>query len=413
MKAIKYICSLFLLGTLLLSSCMNDNPDFGQDDEKEVVEGEGQVSFAAIKVDVNVSVITKGDPISTDNYIVRIYSTKNNQLVQEYAQLSKMPEIITLEVGEYRIDVLSHDLKSAEFDKPFYKGTQTFTVKKNEVTTIDTIKCTFQNIKVTVSFTQRLKDVLANGWKVTITIGDGKLEYQEENQAGYFVAKETGSPLIAEFKGMVESKEVSMSKSFSTTKAGEYYNVEFDIDLPSIGDMAFKLNLLASCEKIDLTYQVKPGEDTIIPEDRPNIPGQDNTPTIVGDGFDIAGSIELRNGETKTVVVKVGAPEGIQNLNVVIDSEVLTPEELETMNLTSEFDLAHPGSLEESLKILGFVTGKDVLGKRTVAFDVTEFTPLLSALGDGNGTHKFHLTVIDALGNTKTATLTLVTISDK
>ena len=97
MKAIKklvFICLASILG--LCSACMNDNPDFGRDDE-------GQVRLAGTSVSVSVDVLSRADgkAINTDDYIIRIYSTDNNLLVKEYTRYRDMPEILTLNVGNY------------------------------------------------------------------------------------------------------------------------------------------------------------------------------------------------------------------------------------------------------------------------------------------------------------------------
>lgn len=408
MKAIKYFSSLFLLGIVLFSSCMNDNPDFGQ----EEALGEGTVSFATIKVDVDLGVTTKADT-DTKDYIIRIYSSKNNQLVREYSKLSEMPEIITLEVGEYWIEALSHNIQLVpEWEKPFYKGSQTFSIKKDEVTTVEAIKCTFQNIKVTVGYSADLIALLEGNQSVTVSIGSGSLVFNgNEARGGFFAGEGINNVLIAKFQGTVDGEWVTMTKSFSSVKSGAYYHVEFDIEIPSVGDVAFGLKLNAFCENIKVPVVVNPGDEEILPEDKPENPGQGNYPTIMGDGFNIIDGVELINGETKRVVINIKAAEGIQNLKVVINSSTLTPDELEDVGLSSQFDLAYPGDLKVGLEKLGFPTGDDVIGKKTLVFDLTQFTSLLGLLG--SGTHHFNITVIDMLGNTKSATLTMITIVDK
>ena len=61
MKAIKklvFICLASILG--LCSACMNDNPDFGRDDEGtgNTNQGEGQVRLAGTSVSVSVDVLS-------------------------------------------------------------------------------------------------------------------------------------------------------------------------------------------------------------------------------------------------------------------------------------------------------------------------------------------------------------------
>lgn len=66
MKAIKklvFICLASILG--LCSACMNDNPDFGRDDEGtgNTNQGEGQVRLAGTSVSVSVDVLSRADTV--------------------------------------------------------------------------------------------------------------------------------------------------------------------------------------------------------------------------------------------------------------------------------------------------------------------------------------------------------------
>lgn len=419
MKTIKHLILIFLASTLgMLGSCMSDAPDFGQDEDKptEVIEGEGQLSFAAIKLNVSISagIKTKAESVNTDDYIIRIYSAKNNLLIKEYLRYSEMPDIITLDVGDYKIEALSHEVQPAEWEKPFYKGTQTFSIKKDEVTTVDTIECTLQNIMVTISFSDDLKLLLKGDQSVTVTIGLGKLTFNKNeidaNKAGYFKAAEVSNTLMARFQGTVDGEPIQMMESFINVKGGEHRNVIFNLEIPSVGDAALGLKLNAVCKNIDLTTLVKPGDDTILPEDPSVNPGPANAPTITGEGFNIMDEIIVEKDETKTVIVNIAADNGIQNLKVEIVSETLTPEILSEVGLSSEFDLANPGSasLEAALKGLGFPVKEEVVGVKYLVFDITQFTPLLGLYGAAS--HNFIITVIDQGGNTKTATLALKSI---
>lgn len=411
MKAIKYFSSLLLIGAMLFNSCMNETPDFGQEGEGQE-KAEGKVSFAAIKVDVNVPAATRGEVINTDNYIIRIYSAKTNLQVCEYPKLSEIPEIITLETGEYRIEALSHSVQPAEWDKPYYKGTQTFSIKKDEVTIIETIKCTFQNIMVTVSYSNDLKPLLLGDQTITVSLGETKMTFNStETRVAYFAAVETSNTLIAQFEGTVDGEFTQMTKSVTGVRGGDLKNIEFSLDMPSIGDMALSLKLNASWKDINLSLPVNPGDDAILPEDPSVTPPPSSGPTVTGDGFNIADGIELVDGETKTVIVNIKADNGIQNLKVEIDSNTLTPEELQGVGLTSSFDLCYPGEIEDKLKGFGFPTGTEVIGEQSLVFNLTQFTGLLGLLG--SGTHNFILTVVDLAGSTKTVTLTMVTKVNK
>lgn len=415
MKIIKNLILFFLIGSLsLLSSCVKDS--FAVDDETTEEIGEGQVSLAMLKLDVDEKVTTRGD-VNTDNYIIRIFSAKNNLQVKEYPKLSEMPEILTLEVGDYRVEALSHEVAPAEWEKPYYKGSQTFTIKKDEVVTINDIPCSLQNIMVKVSLNDDLKTLVDGAQSVTVTIGSGSLIYSakdiEDGRAGYFEAAEVGNILVATFQGKVDGEPTTMIKSEPNVKGGEGKNVIFKVEIPSVGDASMKLKLDAVCKDIDFTTLVKPGDEVILPEDPSVNPGPANAPTITGEGFNIVDEIEVEKDETKTIIVNIAADNGIQNLKVKIDSETLTPEILNAVGLSSEFDLANPGSadLETALKGLGFPVGSEVIGVKTLVFDITNFTPLLGLYGLAS--HNFIITVIDQAGNTKTATLALKSVAKR
>ena len=132
-------------------------------------------------------------------------------------------------------------------------------------------------------------------------------------------------------------------------------------------------------------------------------PGSSNAPTIVSETLDLDGV----NVVTEDIVAKVdvNVPNGISNFVVEIISETLNAEVLESVGLAAEFDLAHPGDLDEVLVELGFPTGENVIGKTYLPFDITDFMELLVAFP---GTHQFKLTVTDAEGQTVTATLTFL-----
>ena len=181
------------------------------------------------------------------------------------------------------------------------------------------------------------------------------------------------------------------------------------------GFTKLKLVIVATCTVIEKGFTNREEEETIIDPNPPTPSGK--VPTIVGDGFDIDESLDVPIKRDEggnligiTVVVNIEAENGFSNLKVKIDSETLTPELLEEVGLASEFDLAYPGDLRTGLESLGFPVGDQVLGKTTLKFDITKFTPLLGSYGPA--THKFIITAIDQSGNSVEKTLTLISVAE-
>jgi hypothetical protein len=136
--------------------------------------------------------------------------------------------------------------------------------------------------------------------------------------------------------------------------------------------------------------------------------------TITGDG--IGTTLEIKESQAGTTPVKVAikAPQGIENFKVQIttDNPVFTAG-LTGMGLNGEFDLANPGPLAEALSnpAVNLPNGAAVKGKTELAFDITNFVPMIFGItgeaGGGNLTVDFKLTVTDTKGTTDTKTIKL------
>ncbi|HAC20665.1 MAG TPA: hypothetical protein DCF91_01040 [Porphyromonadaceae bacterium] len=424
MKHKFYIIGLFLIGSFLLISCDREGFDYGTN--KPVVDNrpEGSVSLASIKLDLDLDFgfKTKAEESSIDvnDFIVRIFDKDHdNKLVKEW-KYSEMPEVFSLKVGNYNVAAYSHEQLPAEFDRPFIYGMQSFVIKENSVTDIETLRCVLRSIMVTVEYDDALQALLGDDVLASVRVGTGELQYDKNNkQAGHFIAQNDAQNLLTStLAGTIDGEKVNISKAFPDVKAGEHRIIKYTLKGvgepdPEGGSASISMNIDMSCTVADKDVVINPGEDVI--PDEPSEPGnpgeggdESSKPTIVGKDFDITKPLVLPAGGT-TVVVNITAKHGINNLFVEIDSETLTEDILQEVGLAKSFDLADPGVLAEALSSLGFPIGADVVGKNELVFDITQFTPLLGIYGAG--THNFIITVVDQANpaNTKKQTLTLIT----
>ena len=97
--------------------------------------------------------------VDTDDFAVWIYQAVEAKDTLKW-KYSELPEIVSLNVGDYKLAVFSHEVTAADWEKPYYYADKAFSIEENRVTHIDTLVCTLQNIKVTVSFTEDLKSIL-------------------------------------------------------------------------------------------------------------------------------------------------------------------------------------------------------------------------------------------------------------
>ncbi len=132
--------------------------------------------------------------------------------------------------------------------------------------------------------------------------------------------------------------------------------------------------------------------------------GQNVAPQIIWVGYNIDERQTITSDTT--CKIRVVAPLAIQDFEIEIKSNTLTPEELAGVGLASEFSLVTSTDMHESLAGLGFPVGDDVYGQTLIAedkLDITSFLSILSMLGSGD--HDFVMTVTDMEGNVTTKTV--------
>lgn len=112
--------------------------------------------------------------------------------------------------------------------------------------------------------------------------------------------------------------------------------------------------------------------------------------------FDESHVVDPING--LEVIIDIVSVTGITGFTLEINSDTLTPDELNGINLAQEMDLINPGSCEDGLTFLNFPTGDQVRNQTSMVFDISSFMPMLAGIGSGDS--DFVLNVTDAGGTT-------------
>lgn len=417
------ILSIFSILALALGFAACDDHNYGN----EAVD-QGKLSFAGFGVDV-VSAETEIDSragVDVSEFIVKIINEKN--VIVEQSTYGSLPEVITLDAGDYTVKVISHEILKAEFDHPYYEGSSKITVKANTVTDAGTVTCRFSSIRVSIRYAENLFPLLGDDVQVRVRANDsGELTFvKDEQRSGYFEAVEGSTTLIAVFEGSVNGQKQVFRKELTDVEAGHHRIITFKVKgLPeppeetgSI-DPNDNITIDTSVEDVDCDGNVVVEEDVLPDNDRPGSdeepddqdPGKPDTPTpptedvfeVTSETIDIYGVNIPEEG--KSYIVNIKSVNPLSNLNVKIVSESLNKEMLEGVGLTDEFDLAYPGAYEDALRdSFHFPVGNEVIGQNSVIFDITDFVPLLNIYPDE--THIFELTLVDQNGNTQTVKLT-------
>ncbi len=413
-----------------------------------VTDGQGQLKTESISVEVsNAEKIVsdaqgatgrKGAPrsratIDISDFIVTVTDVNGRQVEQwRYAD---MPELPVFDAGSYTVTVTSgEEPTQAVWDTPYFKGSQNFVIKANEVTMVDPIVCTLANIKVTVKFTDKLVNASAGDLKVIVrTEGANSMTFTPaETRSAYYPATEGLITLSSAFSGTVNGGQEQFTKAIQNVEAGQHRIITYDLStnpaLPpeetgTIDIEGSAINVSTNVEEEDLTVDI-PYEDEILdPSDRPGQEtggGDDPNPPTPGDDpvtfssslgdLDKVYDIDefQANGWTADLTIK--STEGLQKVMIKIDSRCLPPSELEGIGLREEFDLVHPEDLAGALNGLGFATINE--GDKEASFNVTTFIGMLGGLTPSDGVYpvqsNFIITVTDVKGNTATTSMKFV-----
>ena len=414
----KKVLNIFLIGVIALislNSCEKDKLEFGGGSSSD---GEGQISLTRLSVEVSNSenIIARSSSVDLSSFIVNIVNKANGKVANTW-KYSNLPEIITLPVGDYKVEIKSQEVKAAAWDEPYFYGSQDFSIVKNEITEVVNIICTLQNVKVTIKYSDALKAVLGNDVNVNVEVsGGGSLDFAyNETRAGYFQFVD-GATLVATFTGTVDGYFEKGYKVFVDIAPGQHRIITFSLkeSSPEVPDEFGEINPLftldANVKTVDLTQDIPAGEEIIDPDPNPEDPEKpvdpepgDETLTITSQSIDVDGVNKVVSG--MVAEVDIDSDNGIAEFTVDIISDQLTDIMLKEVGLASHLDLVNPGSLEEGLKSLNFPVKEEVKGQKYIKFAITDFMPLL---GFYQGTHKFKLTVKDSKGVSLVKTLTFL-----
>lgn len=412
----------------VLGACSKDNP-FGDGDNGAT----GRFLKSSLRVELSnpegiPAIVTRAAIPTADDFTVDFIADGATEPHVSYL-FAEMPEVVTLPVGVWKAVAHYGNNASNAWESPYFEGSTTFNVVEDLITEVeDPIIARLANVRVSIKFDSLLQSKMSPDSKVTVKVGEsGTLDFtlNDADRSGYFAFVENSCSLTATFTGTVEDYPVVESKVFDTVAPGSHYAITFrlhDAGAEDPGEINGGVIVDASVTIEDLNISIDGEEDEILVDDLrpvqggttpvdpvgPTDPDVKATPVIVSAtpaaGGEYAGWTPVNLDAVNVVKdnlycgldISSSAAGGITAFTVRIDSDTLTPDELDGVGLAQNLDLVNPGAQADALAGLGFPTY--VGGKDFVQFNITGFLPMLSVLGPGN--HNFVLTVSDANGTT-------------
>ena len=373
------------------------------------------------------------EDINIDNYTLVVTKTDTQEEVEKGLVSDLKNEegkvLIPLSEGDYSVKAYNYEGENVTVsERPFFKGEQTFSVKKGVSTGVDLsckLACVEVELGVTESFTASFKD----DYTVTVDNGEGTTQvFTKDNldKKYYFKTPDQQDHLSAAIKATsIEGNFIELKATIQkpADAEGSHANLSggdsFVINLTEDGatDSYIKLGL-----EVDLTF-TEVGETIEIPVeniiyDGPDVPegGGDTDPeepeaSITFEGLPATYTCTYGDSEIAGLEdVHILAPNGIKNLNVTISGEIAAL--LGMVKLPETFDICNMDEdLKEKIIGLSLVTEEEYI--QLHAGTCTDFTFKLGGLlvlipqVIESGNSVFNLAVSDGV-STKDGNITVI-----
>lgn len=388
----KYKSLVWLLGLIVsLSSCEMRDELLGKGGAGENA-GTLELDLASIYNGVTISRAgetvdggtTTGsfneEDVNVDNYTLVVTNTET----QEEAARGKVSElknengkvVLPLGEGSYAVTAYNYEGENVTVsERPYFKGEQTFSVKKGIATNVD-LTCKLACVEVSIGLTSSFEEAFKDDYSVIVAElkvdnRDGATQIFDKSSLGkkyYFQVPERQNSLNASIKATsVEGNFIELKVTIqkpSDAEGSESYLAggdSFNIQLTEDGstDSYISIGII-----VDLTF-TEVGETIKIPVGNIIYEGPENPGE--GGGEEPEASITFKglpatytctNGDSDIAGlqdVHILAPNGIKHLNVTISGEIAGL--LNDVNLPETFDICNlTDDIKPTLIMLGLIT---------------------------------------------------------
>lgn len=295
---------------LLVTGCAREKIDFGGS-EPDSQDGYGYLSLSGLSLGINEDAEINDTRVAVgapDSYLVSIIDVMASEEVyfNTYGEIQKLTEAIPLPAGTYRIEARSCEesaIPLMAWELPVYYGSTSASVIKNTTTQVSDLICTLNNIKTTVYLDDALKDLFLNDGTddvyTIVSLGDSAMKFErDESRAAYFKAVDASNTLTVVLSGSYNTaasdetpvyKHVSMTKTISGVRAGEWRKISISVQHTDEGNVTFTIEVATwvNDETIDvdvMSERYSFGEEVIPDEDTSDA----DSPVVTLNNHDIA-----------------------------------------------------------------------------------------------------------------------------
>lgn len=374
------------------------------------------------------------EDVNVDNYTLIVTNTET----QEEAARGKVSElknengkvVLPLGEGSYAVTAYNYEGENVTVsERPYFKGEQTFSVKKGIATNVD-LTCKLACVEVSIGLTSSFEEAFKDDYSVVVDNGDGASQVFDKNSIGkkyYYQTPDHQSCLNASIKATsVEGNFVELKATIqkpadaeggeSDLEGGDSFEIKLTEEGSTESSVSIGITVDLTFTEVGETIEIPVGNIIYEGPDTPGEGGDDNEPTT--GTLSVTGVPETYNltttGTVPTIKVDMASENGIKSLVVSIESDnEMFPSLLSGMDLLESFDLCNLEERPEAKKNLLMLNliSEDVYAQlhagtlTSYTFEVTSLVALLPQTGL-TGSHKFTLTISDG-NETKEGTLTV------
>lgn len=438
----KYKSLIWLLGLIVsLSSCEMRDELLGKGGAGENA-GTLELDLASIYNGVTISRAgetvdggtTTGsfneEDVNVDNYTLVVTNTET----QEEAARGKVSElknengkvVLPLGEGSYAVTAYNYEGENVTVsERPYFKGEQTFSVKKGIATNVD-LTCKLACVEVSIGLTSSFEEAFKDDYSVIVDNRDGATQIFDKSSLGkkyYFQVPERQNSLNASIKATsVEGNFIELKVTIqkpSDAEGSESYLAggdSFNIQLTEDGstDSYISIGIIVDLTFTEVGETIKIPVGNIIyegPENPGEGGGEEPEASITFEG--LPATYTCTNGDSDIAGlqdVHILAPNGIKNLNVTISGEIAGL--LNDVNLLETFDICNlTDDIKPTLIMLELITEDEYnqlhMGTcKDFTFRLGKLLVLVPSVGQ-SGESVFNLAVSDGV-STKDGDITVI-----
>lgn len=443
----KYKSLIWLLGLIIgLSSCEMRDELWGKGEAGENA-GTLELGLSSVYNGVTVSRAsttvdggtTTGNfdekDINVDNYTLVVTNTETQEEVAK-GKVSELKNesgkvVLPLSEGDYSVTAYNYEGENVTVsERPYFKGEQTFSVKKGIATSVD-LTCKLACIEISLGTTTAFDEAFKDDYVVIIDNGDGASQTFDKTSIGkkyYFQTPEHQSTLNASIKATSEEgnfvelkatiqKPADAEGGVSDLEGGDSFNIQLTEEGSTDSYISIGITVDLTFTEVGETIEIPVGNIIYEGPETPGEGGEGGDEPTTGT-LSVTGIPETYNltttGTVPTIKVDMASENGIKSLVVSIESDnEMFPVLLAGLNLAEPFDLCNlegRDDTKDNLLNLGLISEEVYaqLHAGTLTSYTFEVTSLVGMLPQSNltGSHVFNLTISDG-NETKEGALTV------